>query len=117
MSVHTSTRITECPAGEVIVLSFVQKRVFDEQITNEVAEEFVELTRHRLALIDFDSLDALGSAALSKLISLNSKMREAGGQLKMFGMPGPVRKLVALMKLDKLFDIHETEAEALEAFH
>jgi len=104
------------PAGEVAVLSFRQTRILDHQMAAKIREEFEGLTACPRVLIDFESVISLGSAFFSALISLNASIRETGGHLKLCGMAPTVMDSVRLVHLDKLFDIYETQAEALAAF-
>ena len=101
----------------MIVVSFTRSRLLEQHAAVGVAQELRALTRkHRRVLIDFSGLKGVGSAILSRFISLNSRVRKKGGQLKMCGMAGTVKDAVVLMNLDKLFDIHKTAAQALASF-
>jgi len=103
--------------GEVTVLSFIHTQLLDGQIGNELAQDFAALAHHPRVLVDFSNIEALSSAPLGKLICLNRKIRSRGGQLKMYHLSDNVRKLMERLRLDRFFDIYETEAEALETFH
>ena len=116
VSRHTSVSSVDGSAGPVTVLSFVETRMLDDQAAYEVAQDFAQLRGRPRLLIDFSNVASLGSALLGKLISFNAKIQQEGGQMRMCSMPTSVKDIVKLMSLDKLFDIHETAAEALASF-
>ena len=116
MADYTSVHTVESPAGEVVVLSFVQDRIPDDEAARQFARELIGLEQHARLLIDFAALKALCSAAISKLIALNRRVQAAGGQLKMCAVPGRIRGLMGRLKLDRLFDIREAEEQTLESF-
>jgi len=116
MADYTSIHTVQSPAGEVAVLSFVQDRIPDDEAARQFALELVGLEQHARLLIDFAALKALCSAAISKLIALHRKVQAADGQLKMCAVPARIGSLLGQLRLDRLFDIVETEAQALESF-
>jgi anti-sigma B factor antagonist len=59
---------------------------------------------------------AASSAALNKLISLNSKVKGAAGRLKLCTLRSEILEVFKLTRLDRVFDIRKTEEDALAAF-
>jgi anti-anti-sigma factor len=70
----------------------------------------------RKFVIDFSSTGYIDSSGLGVLVSLSKKIREQGGELRLSSLNEDLRTLFELTKLDTLFTIADTRAEALEGF-
>ena len=112
-------RIVCQPHGDVTIVSFVDRKILDELYIKQIGDELFELVdKHgkKKILINFENVEYLSSAALGKLITLNKKMAAVNGQLKLCSISPTIIEIFQITKLDKFFDIHPTEADALEAF-
>ena len=67
-------------------------------------------------VIDFTKTGYIDSSGLGVLVSLSKKIREQGGDLRLAGLNEDLQTLFELTKLDTLFAIAKTSAEALAAF-
>lgn len=65
-------------------------------------------------VIDFAKTGYIDSSGLGVLVSLSKKIREQGGELRLAGLNEDLRTLFELTKLDTLFKIAESRAEALQ---
>jgi anti-sigma B factor antagonist len=70
----------------------------------------------RKFLIDFTRTGYIDSSGLGVLVSLSKKIRDEGGELKLAGLNEDLRTLFELTKLDTLFTISDTAADALAQF-
>ena len=70
----------------------------------------------RKFVIDFGKTGYIDSSGLGVLVSLSKKIREQGGDLRLAGLNEDLQTLFELTKLDTLFTIAKTSAEALAAF-
>src|SRR5207249_2460607 len=70
----------------------------------------------RKFVIDFTKTGYIDSSGLGVLVSLSKKIREQGGDLRLAGLNEDLQTLFELTKLDTLFSITKTPAEALAAF-
>jgi anti-sigma B factor antagonist len=70
----------------------------------------------RKFLIDFAGTGYIDSSGLGVLVSLSKKIRDEGGDLRLSGLNEDLRTLFELTKLDTLFAITDSAAEALAAF-
>lgn len=68
----------------------------------------------RTFVIDFARTGYIDSSGLGVLVSLSKKIREQGGDLRLAGLNEDLRTLFELTKLDTLFTITDTRAEALK---
>lgn len=67
-------------------------------------------------LVDFSTAGYIDSSGLGVLVSLSKKIRDQGGDLRLAGLNEDLRTLFELTKLDTLFSISDSAAEALATF-
>jgi len=67
-------------------------------------------------LISFSNVEHLSSAALGTLITINNKVRRQGGELRLADIGPQIYEVFVITKLNKLFEIHDTSADALSSF-
>jgi anti-sigma B factor antagonist len=70
----------------------------------------------RRVLVDFSGTAYIDSSGLGALVSLGKRIREAGGVLHLAGLSDDLRTLFELTRLDTLFQLFDTRADALAAF-
>jgi len=70
----------------------------------------------RRFVIDFTPTAYIDSSGLGALVSLSKRVRQAGGDLRLAGLNEDLRSLFELTKLDTLFAISATPAEAIAGF-
>jgi anti-sigma B factor antagonist len=70
----------------------------------------------RKFVIDCTRTGYIDSSGLGALVTLSKKVREQGGELRIAGLNEDLRALFELTKLDSLFHISPTAAEALAGF-
>jgi len=113
------SRLVLEPSGEVTVVSFVDRKILDDTNIQEIGEELFDLVdkdyKTKL-LLNFENVEYLSSAALGKLITLNKKIREEDGQLKLCGIKPQIYEVFKITKLNKLFDIYDDDEKALNRF-
>ena len=98
--------------GDVTVVHFIDKKILDKPNIQIIGDELFGLVDHlgrsRL-LLDFNNVEYLFSGALGKLITLNKKVKAAGGWLVLCNMDARVFEICQIAKLDKIFEIHVRE--------
>lgn len=121
----TRSRETARPSINVIVRGFGDVTVFDiggrltlgepvAQLGQEV-RPMIEAGRNKLVL-NLTRVTYVDSAGMGALVGILKATREAGGQLKLSGLPLKVRVLLETADLNRVFDIHPDEASALASF-
>jgi len=104
---------------DVDVVEFTENKILDEMNITEIGEALGDLVqakeRPRL-LLDFANVDHLSSAALGMLISVNSKLKEQNGQLRLASIKPQIMEVFVITKLNRVFRICPTRVEALESF-
>lgn len=72
---------------------------------------------HVRMLLDMSGLEYVNSSGLNLLISMFTKARNEGGELAICGISEKVRRLLVMTRLDSVFKIHGSVADALEHFN
>jgi anti-sigma B factor antagonist len=105
--------------GDVTVISFLDKRILDEQNIQAIADQMFGLVddqgRHQM-LLDFSKVEYMSSAALGKLITLHKKIRDVKGKLILCGIGPQILEVFTITKFDKIFIIKKDRDEGLNAF-
>ncbi len=112
-------QITVADNGGISVIRFVSEKIVDELEIQELGDELtslIETDDRKALLLNFDGVRFLSSAALGKLIKLDQLVKQHESKLKFSNIRSDVYEVFKITKLDTVFDIRETEAEALEAF-
>lgn len=114
-----SSRLRIKKVGEVHQVEFIDRNILDEANIQQIGEELLSIIESRPSprlLISFTNVDHLSSAALGTLITVNNKVRNAGGQLRLSDIDPQIYEVFVITKLNKLFQIHPTAADALKSF-
>lgn len=104
---------------DIRVIEFTNNRILDEaniaEIGNTLNALIDEVDNPKL-LLDFGTVDHLSSAALGMLINANNRVRERSGQLRLTNIKPQILEVFVITKLNKLFKILPSRAEALASF-
>ena len=112
-------RLAVNEVGDVTVVRFRDQKILDDLNIQELGRELsrlVEVENRKRLLLNFSAVEFLSSAALGKLITLDKKVKAAGGTLKLSNIQPEIYEVFAITKLNRLFEIKDDEAEALAAF-
>lgn len=106
--------------GPVVMVTFVQTRILDEQAIRAFGKEFSKLTTEAAAdrklLLNFEGVNFMSSAMLGQIMALNKQCKADNVKLKLCGICPQVMEVFSITKLNKILDIHPDEATALDAF-
>ncbi len=117
MSTYRRIQVSE-DAG-VSVVRFVDKKIVDSATIEQLGEELnslVTVEKRNMILLNFEGVEFLSSAALNKLISLNSKVKAAAGRLKLCSLRNEIKEVFTITRLDRVFDLRKTPEDAMAAF-
>lgn len=112
-------RITVSPVGDLALVRFQDRKIVDPSNIEEVGDEMftlLEKENFKNVILNFDGVEFLGSAALNKLIMMDKKVKAAGGKLRLCALRAEIMEVFTITKLNRVFDIKKTEADALKAF-
>lgn len=108
ISVRTADKVTVVDvSGEV-----------DLYHSPELLAKLTELIKQKQTsiLLNFQAVTYIDSSGLASLIGAFQQLRPQGGQLRLANVSKPVQSVFTVARLDKVFTIHPTEAEALQAW-
>jgi anti-sigma B factor antagonist len=100
-------------------VEFIDRNILDEANIQAIGEEIssiIDAQPKPKLLVSFTNVDHLSSAALGTMITINNRIRNAGGQLRLADIDPQIYEVFVITKLNKLFEIHETSADALKSF-
>jgi len=113
------SRLQVSSSGQVTHVRFLDRNILDEtsiqQIGGEIAQLVEQAPNPKLLLI-FENVEHLSSAALGTLITVNNKVRQKGGQLRLASIAPQIYEVFVITKLNQLFHIFETIDEAMASF-
>ena len=69
----------------------------------------------RMIVLDFGRVTMLTSAGLGMLVRLYTRVNGLGGGLAIFGCNDKIRQVIAIVMLDTLLKVRDTESEAWQA--
>lgn len=113
------SHITLTKSDSVNVVTFTDRKILEEISINEIGEELnklVEGEKGTKILLSFTNVEHLSSAALGVLITLNKKVAEQEGTLKLSDIAPQIYEVFKITRLNKLFEIHDTAEKALATF-
>ena len=71
---------------------------------------------HSRLLLDASQIDFISSAGLRALTSAQREARPLGGEVRLFGLSGQVRKVFEMSGLDQLLYVANTREQAMEGW-
>ena len=112
-------RITVVNIGDLATVRFNDRKIVDSANIEEMGEELMSLVdkdKMKHILLNFEGVEFLSSAALNKLILIDKKVKQAGGNLRLCSLREEIKEVFTITRLDRVFDIRKTESDALKAF-
>lgn len=106
-------------SGGIRVVEFTDRKILEEISIHEIGEELgriIDESSDVKMLLSFKNVDHLSSAALGMLINLNKQVAAKNGALKLSDISPQIFEVFKITRLNKLFDIHPTMADAIAAF-
>jgi anti-sigma B factor antagonist len=116
---ESPARLNVTQNKDVGIVEFTESKILDEMNITEIGASLAAMVeakdRPRL-LLDFANVDHLSSAALGMLIDVNNRLKLRNGQLRLANIRPQIMEVFVITKLNKLFRIAATRAEALASF-
>jgi anti-anti-sigma factor len=103
----------------VTIVEFVDRNILDEANIQAIGDEIAGLVDAEPGpklLISFANVDHLSSAALGQLITSNNRVKNRQGQLRLADIDPQIYEVFVITRLNNLFKIHESTADALKSF-
>ena len=74
------------------------------------------LSGSKKILLNLADVNYIDSAGLGELVSAFTTVKNAGGELKLLNLTKKVRDLLVITKLLTVFDVKDSEQEAIKSF-
>jgi len=100
-------------------IHFVDRNILEESVIQQIGEEIasvIDAAEQPKILLDFENVEHLSSAALGTLITVNTKVKQKGGQLRLANIDKQIYEVFVITKLNKLFQIQDTAESAEKSF-
>jgi anti-sigma B factor antagonist len=114
-----SSRLMIQKNPDYTIIEFLDKNLLDEANIQQVGDEITEMVEQQTyprLLLNFENVDHMASAALGTLLTINKKVRQKDGQLKLSNISPQIYEVFVITKLNKLFQIYKTNDDAIKAF-
>jgi anti-anti-sigma factor len=105
--------------GEVTVAKFTARHLLDEEKVQTIGRELRSLGEevgHRRLVLNFSGVERLSTELLGRLVALQKRVQEKGGQLALCKINPQVYEIFKILKLPQLLPIFADEQEALQQF-
>jgi len=109
-------RIDVSDSANVSVVRFKDQKIIDPEAIQELGQELFDLVEkedRKKLVLNFSNVEFLSSAALGKLITFEKKSKRHDAELILTNISPEIFQVFAITNLDKLFQIKDSEADAL----
>ena len=109
--------VTERQAGDVTILDMsgaVRMGEGSIELRNAI-RGLVDAGKKKI-LLNLAGVGYIDSSGIGELVSSYTAINKDGGQLKLLNLTQKLRDLLTITKLLTVFDVYETEPEALNSF-
>ena len=102
---------------EHVIIAHLEGQTLDASNAKNLKSEITPLISANARLIlDLGSLKFVDSSGLGALLSCLRQLNAVGGDLKLYGLNKPVRALFELVRMHRVFEIFNTQEEALRSY-
>jgi anti-sigma B factor antagonist len=110
-------RISERRTGDVTVIALAGEMLVDDGdlALRQRVHELLDEGRVKI-LVDLAEVTHIDSAGVGMMVAKQKTAREHGGDVKLVHLTSRSQRLLALMKLASVFEVFETEDEAVRSF-
>ena len=102
--------------GDVIVVTCVGRLIAGDEAGFLEQHVTSLLPDHSQIVLNWHDVTYIDSGGVGLVVRLLNRTRTAGGDLKLCAVSERVRQVLKVTRLDRVFDLHEAEAEAIAAF-
>ena len=109
--------VKERQAGDVTILDLRgEVRIGEGSIALRDAIRGLADTGKKKLLLNLAGVSYIDSSGIGELVSSYTAINKENGQLKLLNLTQKLRDLLTITKLLTVFDVYESEAEALNSF-
>jgi anti-sigma B factor antagonist len=108
-------RLDSRPVGDIIVVQCSGRIVAGADVHSLQLLLAKVLPQHHEVVLQLERVEFIDSSGLGALVRLVSSARASGSDLKLCALPTQVRKTLEMTNLISLFEVYDSEAEAIVA--
>jgi anti-sigma B factor antagonist len=110
-------KVEHVQKGKVLLVTPNESRL-DAGVAHSFKSKMSELVEagHADIVIDLSKVTLIDSSGLGVLVSIMKKIGEKG-EIRLCGLRDNIKSLFQLTRLDKVFAIYHSQAEAVESFN
>jgi len=104
--------------GVKLVL-LTDRKILDEINITQIGQELAQLVAQSDSpkiVVDFGNVAHMSSSALGMLITLHKRVAEKKGQLRFCNIQPSIHEVFVITRLNEIFRIYKSRAEALQSF-
>ena len=110
-------QIEERVVGGVTILDLSGKMTLGEgdELLREKIASLIN-AGHKNMVLNLDGVPYIDSAGLGEIVRTYTTVSRQGGKLKLLNLTKRIEDLLSITKLLTVFEVYETEAEAIQSF-
>ena len=112
---HFEAHTVEADGTPVVVVRAVEESIFSRDKIQECVRELEAVDPSSRIVLDLSNLDLVGSAFVGVLVKLHKTVQNAGGCLCVCGSSQSLVYVVGVLRLDRMVQMVDTEADAIAA--
>ncbi|MGA2265037.1 MAG: STAS domain-containing protein [Phycisphaerae bacterium] len=100
----------------ITTVELTDKKILDELNIANIGDQLNALVAESASpklVLDFSAVGHMSSSALGMLITLNKRLREKNGQLRLCGIRPSIYEVFAMTRLNEILQICPTKEEAI----
>jgi anti-sigma B factor antagonist len=103
--------------GEIAVVDFSGKITLGEgsSLVRQMVQDLVRNGQGKI-LLNLGDVDYIDSAGIGELVNAYTRVRDAGGELKLVNLTRRVHDILQIARLFTVFDVQSSEPSALSSF-
>jgi anti-sigma B factor antagonist len=106
---------------DVLVVYFTDAKILDEARIAQIGQELMAAAasaaqKQKKMVLNFQGVQFMSSAMIGKLVLLNKKCKTDEVVLKMCNISANVLEVFKITKLNKVFEIFDTEDKAVKSY-
>ncbi len=105
---------------DILLVYLQEKGIIDESRIQELGQDLINLINngnHSKILLNLESVSLMSSAMIGKLILFGKKCKNSDIGLRICNINPNIQEVFDLMKLEKIFQVDQDEAQAISAFN
>jgi anti-sigma B factor antagonist len=110
-------QITQRLVDDVVIIDVVGKLTLSEgdELLRDKVNSLVQQGQKKI-LLNLAEVPYIDSAGLGEIVRTYTTVSKAGGSLKLLNLTKRIQDLLAITKLLTVFEVYDSEADALKSF-